>query len=110
MHITFQTDELMRRCLDGSPQGLTLAEAEDLQAILADLDAAQTMTDLPGDPEARGADPDAPAFTGQSGLRVATRTDHVAYPDDVAPSSGERSRVKVVRLERRDDDGQYRVV
>lgn len=100
----------MRRCLDGSPRGLTPAEADDLHAILADLDAAQTMTDLPGEPAARGSDPDAPTFTGQSGLRVATRTDHVAYPDDVAPSAGDRSRVKVVRLERRDDNGQYRVV
>lgn len=110
MHITYQSETLMRRCLDNSPVGLTQEEADDLHSILSDLDAAQTVSDLPGGPTALSPDPEAPLFTGQSGLRVATRTDHVAYRADVEPSLSERTRVKVVQLERRDDNGQYRVI
>lgn len=43
-------------------------------------------------------------------MRVVTQVNHVSYRSGIAPAIGERDRIKVVRLERRGDDGQYRSV
>lgn len=57
MHITYATDTLMQRCLSALPSQLTEDEISDLHAILSDLDAAERLDDLPGDPATRGSNP-----------------------------------------------------